>query len=458
MSNTDTIYALASAPGRAGVAVLRVSGSHTASVIEALTGMLPVPRHAQLCRFTAPGSDEVIDAGLALWFPAPRSYTGEDMAELQLHGSRAVLAAISSALSSLGCRLAEPGEFTRRAVVNGKLDLTAAEGVADLVDAETQAQRRQALRQLGGGLADTVSGWRERLTKLEAHLVAAIDFADDDLPPDLLSSIRAGLEALRDDLKAALEGSRSAQRLRAGVYAAILGAPNAGKSSLLNRLAQRDVAIVTPIAGTTRDVLEVDLELGGYPLTLADTAGLRESDDVVEQEGIRRARERAALADFKILLIDAAAPDTGVLQHYAPGDLVVVNKTDIPVRHPSDMKVYPREGGGWDLAGPREDASFRWHDVSVKTNTGLSELIEALTRRTAELAGLTPAPALTRARHREVVEGTLIALERALRPGLNIDQLAEDVRLASRTLGRLTGQTGIEDLLDVVFRDFCLGK
>lgn len=446
LSNTDTIYALASAPGRAGVAVLRVSGSHTASVIEALTGVLPVPRHAQLCRFTAPGSDELIDEGLVLWFPAPRSYTGENMAELQLHGSRAVLAAISSALSSLGCRLAEPGEFTRRAVVNGKLDLTAAEGVADLVDAETQAQRRQALRQLSGGLADTVSGWRERLTKLEAHLVAAIDFADDDLPPDLLSSIRAGLEALRDDLKAALEGGHSAQRLRAGVYAAILGAPNAGKSSLLNRLAQRDVAIVTPIAGTTRDVLEVDLELGGYPLTLADTAGLRESDDVVEQEGIRRARERAALADFKILLIDAAAPDTGVLQHYAPGDLVVVNKTD--------LQASPPPFTGEDLGGGTSQALL----LSLRTNTGLSELIEALTRRTAELAGLTPAPALTRARHREVVEGTLAALERALRPGLNIDQLAEDVRLASRTLGRLTGQTGIEDLLDVVFRDFCLGK
>lgn len=438
MSNTDTIYALATAPGRAGVAIMRVSGMRTAQCVEALAGALPPPRQARLCRLVTPGSDDVIDEALVLWFPAPASYTGENMAELQVHGGRAVIAALARALSSLGCRLAEPGEFTRRAVVNGKLDLTAAEGVADLVDAETEAQRKQALRQLGGALATLTQGWRTELTRLEAHLAAAIDFADDDLPPGLMSDIRTGLEALCADLQSHLEQGRAGERLREGVYAAILGAPNAGKSSLLNRLAQRDIAIVTPIAGTTRDVLEVPLDVSGYPLTLADTAGLREAADAVEQEGVRRARERAEQADFKLLVIDASAPDLAVLSHYVKGDLIVLNKCE--------------------LALPALSLPATPLPVSAATGAGLPELLAALADRSAQLAGVSAHASLTRSRHREVVAATLAALKRALQPGLNIDQLADDLRVASRTLGRLTGQVGIEDLLDVIFRDFCLGK
>lgn len=438
MSNADTIYALASAPGRAGVAIIRVSGTLTAACLTQLIGALPLPRFARLCRFMLPGSDEVIDEGLVLWFPGPASYTGEDMAELQVHGSRAVVAALSTALASLGCRLAEPGEFTRRAVVNGKLDLTAAEGVLDLVEAETDAQRKQALRQLGGALAELTQGWRVELTRIEAHLVAAIDFADDDLPAGLMEDIRNSIAALCAELQLQLDAGRAAERLREGVYAVIIGAPNAGKSSLLNRLARREVAIVTALAGTTRDVLEVPMDVGGYPLTLADTAGLREAADAAEQEGVRRALERAGMADFKLLVIDAAAPDLNALAHYTEGDIIILNKCE--------------------LAAPELQLPVAPVRVSARSGEGMDELLAALAARTAELAGLPASPTLTRARHREVVEATQLALTRALQHNLNVDQLADDVRHASRTLGRLTGQVGVDDLLDVVFRDFCLGK
>ncbi len=438
MNNADTIYALASANGRAGVAIIRVSGPLTSTCVIELTGALPKPRFARLCKFVQPGSDDMIDEGLVLWFAGPASYTGEDMAELQVHGSRAVVSSITKALAGLGCRLAEPGEFTRRAVVHGKLDLTAAEGVVDLVDAETEAQRKQALRQLGGALATLTQNWRTELTRLEAHLVAAIDFADDDLPAGLIENIRQGVSALVADLRLHLESGIVAERLREGVYAAIIGAPNVGKSSLLNRLTRRDVAIVTALAGTTRDVLEVPMDVGGYPLTLADTAGLREAVDVVEQEGIRRALERANMADFKLLVLDATAPDLAVLSHYKAGDIIALNKCELAVP---------------DLQLPV--APIR---ISARTGDGLNELMQALAARTAELAGVSANPTLTRSRHREVVAATIYSLERALQPTLNIDQLADDIRHASRTLGRLTGQVGIEDLLDVVFRDFCLGK
>lgn len=433
---TATIFAPATAPGRAGVAVIRISGPLAFTCLEKLTGKLPPPRHAM---FTDIGG---LDQGLVLWFPAPHSFTGEDVAEFQVHGGRAVLAALSSALVNCGARLAEPGEFTRRAVQNGKLDLTAAEAVADMVDAETEAQRKQAHRQLGGALRALYDGWRSRLTQLQAHLEAAIDFADDDIPADLKSQTLQALNKLETELRAHLADNRRGERLREGVHAVILGAPNAGKSSLLNVLAQREVAIVTPIAGTTRDVLEVRLDVGGYPLTLSDTAGLRDSVDVVEQEGIRRALARGQEADFKLLVFDASAgpiPDMTTLTHYSPGDVLVINKTDV-----SDTAL---------LAQSLQGAVT----ISAETGAGLPMLLQVLEARLAEQFATSPTVSLTRERHRQAVAETAAALARA-QDAKTFDLCAEDVRLASRALGRITGQVDAESLLDVIFRDFCLGK
>jgi tRNA modification GTPase len=434
---SETIYALASAPGIAGVAVLRLSGPRTRACLEQLCSPLPAPRVASLRNISA------IDNGLVLWFPSPHSYTGEDMAEFQVHGGRAVLAALSEALARCGARLAAPGEFTRRAVMNGKLDLTEAEAVADIVDAQTQAQRRQALRQLGGELRALYDGWRVRLTKAEAHLTAAIDFADDDLPPALIEDVCAQLRALQQEISLHLQDSHRGEKLRSGISAVIIGAPNAGKSSLLNRLAARDVAIVTPIAGTTRDVLEVELELGGYPLAIADTAGLRAAVDVVEQEGVRRALARSQQADFRLLVFDATTnlpPDVETLAQYQPGDLLIINKADL-----QEAEALRAALGDQALV------------ISALTGAGFDALLGRLQDKLEALAGISEAPTLTRARHREALEEAAADLTRALQAA-QLDLQAEDVRRASRALGRITGHVGIEELLDVIFRDFCLGK
>lgn len=437
MSFSDTTYALASAPGKAGVAVVRLSGQRCDEILAELVKTLPAPRMAALRDLYVPKTDKKIDQALVLRFKAPASYTGEDMVEFHLHGSRAVVTALSDVLSGLGARLAEPGEFTRRAVMNGKLDLTAAEAVMDLIESETEAQATQALRQLSGELKSLYDGWRQRLTRAQAHLEAAIDFADDDIPPSLLDEVRASLQALQTEMQAHLADARRGERLREGVHAVIIGAPNAGKSSLLNRLAQREAAIVTPIAGTTRDTLDVALDVGGYPLLITDTAGLRATDDVVEKEGVRRALLRASEADFRILLCDATAPDHAeTLAQAKAGDLVVYNKCDLTA-----SRVLAAEA----------------LSISALTGEGLPALLAALTDKAKNLAGLTGSPALTRTRHRDAVSETLQALERAFSAPA-IDQMAEDVRLASRALGRITGQVGVEDLLDVIFRDFCLGK
>jgi tRNA modification GTPase len=431
-----TIFAPATAPGRAGVAVVRVSGPLARVCIQKLLGKLPTPRRASF------GAIGTIDHGLTLWFPAPHSFTGEDVAEFQVHGGRAVLAALSAALASFGARLAEPGEFTKRAVLNGKLDLTAAEAVADLVDAETEAQRKQALRQLGGELHELYANWRTRLTKLQAHLEATIDFADDDISPELQGQTLDALKSLATELRAHLADNRRGERLREGLHAVILGAPNAGKSSLLNRLAQREVAIVTPLAGTTRDVLEVRLDLAGYPLTLSDTAGLREASDVVEQEGIRRALARGQTADFKLLVFDASAgvvPDMTTLAQYVPGDLLIINKADL-----AETSVLEQALPGAIV-------------LAAQSGQGLPELLQALTKKLTELLASAPTVSLTRERHRQAVEETLVALTRAQKAS-SFDLCAEDIRLASRALGRITGQVDTEGLLDVIFRDFCLGK
>ena len=438
---TATIFALATAPGRAGVAVVRVSGPETSSALKALAGNdLPRPRVASLRTLRDPRNGEALDDALVLWFPAPKSFTGEDVAELHLHGGRAVVAGVIEALAALpGLRVAEPGEFTRRAFENGKLDLTAAEGLADLVDAETGAQRRQALRQMEGALGRLYEGWRERLTRALAHIEADIDFPDEDLPSGVADAVRPELDRLAAEIRAHLDDGRRGERLREGLHIAIVGAPNAGKSSLLNALARREAAIVSARAGTTRDVIEVHLDLGGFPVVLADTAGLRDAADEIEEEGIRRALDRAARADVKIAVFDATeAPDAATRGLIDADTVVVLNKTDL-------APPAPAVDGVPAIA------------VSARTGAGLRELEGRLAAFSADRLAGTGAPALTRARHRTALEECREALARALTAPLP-ELAAEDVRLASRALGRITGRVDVEDLLDVIFRDFCIGK
>ncbi|WP_119167370.1 tRNA uridine-5-carboxymethylaminomethyl(34) synthesis GTPase MnmE [Algihabitans albus] len=444
---SETIFAPSSGSGRAGVAVLRISGPQAADALGSLTARPPPePRQAVLTALHDPDSGELLDRGLVVWFPSPNSFTGEDVAELHLHGSHAVVAAVLDALSRQpGCVPAEPGAFTRRAFEAGKLDLAEVEGLADLIAAETATQRRQALRQLDGGLSKRIGDWRDRLARHLAHLEAAIDFPDEDLPAELESEASADISRIRDEMVQDLGAAPVGERLRDGVEIAILGPPNAGKSSLLNALAKREVAIVAETAGTTRDVVEVRLDLEGYPVTIADTAGLRAAEegtlDPVEAEGIRRSRARAETADLKLIVFDATkAFDPEVLALADADTLLCLNKTDLlPGRLPS-------------LAGHATIA------LSVKDGTGLTDLISALSRTVAgRLTKAATTPLLTRVRHRRAVEDAIAALERSTIATLP-ELAAEDLRLALRALGRVVGQVDVEDLLDVIFREFCIGK
>ncbi|MDI3307001.1 MAG: tRNA uridine-5-carboxymethylaminomethyl(34) synthesis GTPase MnmE [Acetobacteraceae bacterium] len=435
----DVIFALASGAGRAAVAVLRLSGPGVAEVVTALAGGLPAPRMASLRRLRHPGSGEVLDRALVLWFPGPRSYTGEDSAELHLHGGPAVIAGVAEALVAAGARPAEPGEFTRRAFLNGKLDLTAAEGIADLIAAETAAQRRQALRQAEGALAALYDGWAARLTRLLAQQEAFIEFEDEDLPEGLDDAVGAAAAALRAEIEAHLADHGRGERLREGLLVAIVGAPNAGKSSLLNALVGREAAIVSARAGTTRDVVEARLDLGGVPVTLADTAGLREAADEIEAEGVRRARRRAEEADLILAVFAAdAAPDAETLALVRSGVLVVANKTDLA---PAPAEI----GGVAPVA------------ISARTGEGLAALKAALSDMAAARAGLTAEAPLTRPRHRAALQetvGWLAELPEAALPELR----AEALRAALRALGRITGRVGVEAVLDRIFGEFCIGK
>jgi len=443
MSSPATIFALASGSGRAGVAVFRLSGAQAGAALVTLGGQpLPEPRRAVRRRVRG-ANGEIIDDGLALWFPAPHSFTGEDVVELQLHGGRAVASALAEALLALGLRPAEPGEFSRRAFEAGKLDLTQAEAIADLVDAETAAQRRQALRQMDGALLRLYEGWRERLLRAQAHLEAEIDFADEDLPGGLSDSARVEIDAIAAQMAAHLADGRRGERLRDGLHIAILGAPNVGKSSLLNRLAGREAAIVSATAGTTRDVIEVHLDLGGYPVVLADTAGLRDAAEAVEEEGIRRARARAEAADLCLVVFDA-----GTLPDLDAESLSLVDGRAIPLVNKIDRTTaaIPDAIGGQVAVG-----------VSARNGEGLELLLALLTDRAAEVLEGSGAPALTRARHRLAIEDSVTALRRCLTAGLP-ELAAEDVRVAARALGRITGRVDVEEMLDVIFREFCIGK
>jgi len=439
---TETIYALASAAGRAGVAVYRLSGPRAGEVLQALTGRaLPPARQARRARVMDRHHD-LIDDGLVLWFPAPSSFTGEDVAELHLHGGRAVAAALAGALGQLGLRPAEPGEFSRRAFANGKLDLTRAEAIADLVEAETAAQRRQALRQMDGALDRLAEDWRSQVIRALAHLEAVIDFADEGVPDRLLTQVGEEVGALSASLAAHLDDGHRGERTRDGIHIAILGAPNAGKSSLLNRLAGREAAIVSTQAGTTRDIIEIHLDLEGWPVVLADTAGLREAEGEIEAEGVRRALARAGSADLKLVVFDAAllpVLDAATLEVIDDATLVVANKTDLASTIPGTIAGRPV------LA------------VSARSGEGMGDLEAALGRVVAERFSIGTAPVLTRARHRAAVEEALGALRR-FDSGGGEELAAEDLRLAARALGRISGRVEVDDMLDVIFREFCIGK
>jgi tRNA modification GTPase len=431
----DTIFAPASGAGRAAITVVRLSGPRTAEVLRRLAGGVPPARVASLRRLRAPDG-RLLDRSLVLWFPGPASYSGEDAAELHLHGGRAVLRVVAETLVALGCRPAEAGEFTRRALVNGRLDLTEAEGIADLIAAETEAQRIQALRQAEGGLSRRLAGWSERIATLLAWQEAAIEFAEDGVPTDLDARVKEGAAALRAEMAASLEEGERAERLREGVAIAILGAPNAGKSSLLNALAGREAAIVSPRAGTTRDVVEVTLEIAGVPVLLADTAGLRETADEIEAEGVRRALARAEAADLRLAVFAAdVPPDAATLALLdRPGTVPVVNKTDLaPAVLPGAIAV------------------------SARTGEGLAALQARLAEEVAARAGLTEAAALTRPRHRAALAEAVAALAEAETAPLP-EIAAEGLRAALSALGRITGHVGVEEILDRVFAEFCIGK
>jgi tRNA modification GTPase len=442
----DTIFAPSSGSGTAGIAVIRISGPESGGILQYLSGeTLPVPRYATRVSLCDPDSGEALDDGLVLWFPGPASFTGEDVAELHIHGGRATIEAVSTALSGFNsCRLAEPGEFSRRAFDNEKLDLAEIEGLADLIAAETEAQRKQALRQLSGGISEIYENWRADLLRLLAHAEAAIDFPEEDLPDNLLSDTKYNILGISESITHYIKDSRRGERLRDGFQITIAGPPNAGKSSLLNELAQRDVAIVSEQAGTTRDVIEVRLDLGGYPVTIADTAGMRSTTESIEAEGVRRAKDRAETSDLTIFVVDASVHEANseILSLVRPGDIVAFNKSDL-------LETI--------VVGP-EIPDVEMISVSVKTGAQIDSLIDSVTERVGlALSDSAGPPPLTRLRHREALQDCQSALARALNAP-EAELMAEDLRLAARALGRITGRVDVEDILDVIFGEFCIGK
>lgn len=437
-SMTETIFALATAPGRAGVAILRLSGPEALAAGLALSGRQDAPASRRCLRavFRDPANGTALDDGLWVFFPGPHSFTGEDVVELHLHGSKAVIEAVCRVLARRpGVRPAEPGEFTRRAFLYGRMDLTQADGLADLLAAETEMQRDQALRQMQGALWRLYDGWRTQLIEQLALLEAYLDFPDEDLPPAVQAELTAGVRAVAAAITAHLDDGHRGERLREGVRIALVGAPNAGKSSLLNALTRRDVAIVTPEPGTTRDVIEVALDLGGYPVVIADTAGLRADPGVIEAEGIRRAHQWLASADLVVLLTAPDVPEVSVALQDTQEVLRVWNKRDLAPSPDADRLA-----------------------LSTQTGAGIDGLLRTITERVAaRLAGDAGRPVLTQARYRSALEACLEHLRRA--DAARLPELtAEDVRLAVRAIGQITGAVDVEAILDVVFSRFCIGK
>ncbi len=437
--NNQTIFALASGIGKSGVAVFRISGPQACDALTTLTREpLPAPRRASRMRLMEIKSDNVLDDCIVIYFSAPNSFTGEDVVELHVHGGRSVISDVIDALTHIGqLRLAEPGEFTRRAFENHKLDLTSVEGLADLINSETTAQRRQAQRQMAGELGKMYDGWRNRLIRSIALFEAEIDFSDEDLPDDLFDTVSVEISKLKVEISNHLNDGNKGQNLRDGLYVTILGPPNSGKSTLLNRLSKRDVSIVSKQAGTTRDIIEVSLELEGYPMIIADTAGIRETNDEIEREGVSRAKAHANKSDLKLCILDGEKwpeKDPRTLSMVDENSIILVNKSDLMKEHQTE-----------------------YSEISSLTGDGLNGLLLLLTNELKKRCQISASPVITRARHRESLETCLKSLGR-FENARGAELKAEDLRLASRALGQITGKVGVEDILDIVFSEFCIGK
>jgi len=442
-----TIYALSSGPGVSGIAVIRISGPETSKAIELLTGRnVPKPRIATLRKINKINTSELIDEGIILWFPEPESYTGEDMAEIQVHGSKAVIDALHSSISNIeNCRLAEPGEFTKLAFQNGKINLLKAESIADLISSETEIQRQQAIKIMNGKSSDQFNFLREKLLKILSHVEAKIDFPDEDLPNDILKEIKKSSDEVLISIKKILNDQKVGERIREGFKIAILGPTNAGKSSLLNHLSNRDVAIVSEIAGTTRDVIETHLNIDGYPVILSDTAGIRESKNEIERKGIKLSLNRAEEADLKLVVVDAKNLDftdtlKGLLDQNA---ILVINKSDLL-------------DGDIDL----EIKKLNHVLISIKENSNIDELILKIKNNLKNKFITSDDILITRERHRQHLEQCLDHLKNFNKKNdvEDFDKAAEDLRLATRHLGMIVGKVDVEEILGSIFNDFCIGK
>ena len=441
----DTIYSLSTGAGSSGVAIIRLSGPASEEVLKKLTRKrAPEPRLASLRRIHNPIDQNAIDEGIVIWFPGPNSYTGEDVVEFHVHGGPSITEEVLKSISTVAsCRIAEPGEFTRRAFQLGKMDLTSAEAVADLIDAKTIEQRRQALKQFDGQLAGLYDEWRKQLIDILAYAESAIDFSDEELPEGINNTITNNILYLINNISQHIDDKKIGERIRSGFNIAILGAPNSGKSSLLNRLATRDVAIVSDTAGTTRDVIEVQMNLEGFAVIVSDTAGIRDTQNEIEFEGVRRARKAADEADLVVVVFDALdLPDISEItkNYISDKSLVLVNKVDL-----LDHSL-PGEINGKETLG-----------ISAKTGEGFEEFQLRLNREVKNYFGNNEQPVLTRERHRKALEDTLASLNRSTQAVLP-ELVAEDIRLAVRSIGKITGRVDVEDVLDIIFGEFCIGK
>ena len=442
-----TIYALSTGSGISGIAVIRVSGPKTTEVIKEITrAKLPSPRVATLRKFNKNGSKNLIDEGVVIWFPAPNSYTGEDLAEFHVHGSRAVVTAMHAAISKIkGCRLAEPGEFTKRGFQNGKINLLKAESIADLISSETEIQRKQALKIMSGKSSNKFNFWREKLLKILSHIEAKIDFPDEDLPNKIINEVKKTSNMILKEIKKTLNDQKVGERIREGFKIAIVGPPNSGKSSLLNYLSKRDAAIVSEIAGTTRDVIETHLNLDGYPVIVSDTAGIRSSKNEIEKKGIKIALKRAEDADLRLVIVPAKSVDfTGPLKALLKKKaILVVNKSDL-------------------IKGNLNNKFKKYEHVliSIKKDLNLNKLILKIKNKLKNKFTTTKDILITRERHRQNLINCVHNLEKFKKKKLaqDFDKAAEDLRLATRHLGMIVGKVDVEELLDSIFNDFCIGK